>query len=203
MSPLWQCGYSALNWQEALLEIRSASSSLAGLVFKDPRLAQAAAKNHGRIEIYRTGAVRWTICCRENRSFVNGRREWNSIYVAAKRKWVRALCVKISDSQFASFPISSKNQVPSCSAFNLCLHESEFERIQWLKTSHTGLRWAGRRHPTQPVIYNLCWNIWSRRRRGFLFHLYPATLAGLSTCCCHRTSCPFPTYQNSGQSHGP
>jgi len=101
MCPLWQCGYSALNWQEALLEIRSASSSLAGLVFKDPRLAQAAAKNHGRIEIYRTGAVRWTICCRENRSFVNGRREWNSIYVAAKRKWVRALRTKISDSQFA------------------------------------------------------------------------------------------------------
>ena len=32
---------------------------------------------------------------------VNGRREWNSIYVVAKRKWVRALCIKISDSQFA------------------------------------------------------------------------------------------------------
>jgi len=32
---------------------------------------------------------------------VNGRIEGNSIYVAAKRNWVRALCIKISDSQFA------------------------------------------------------------------------------------------------------
>jgi len=97
---------------------------------KDRKAAQAAAKKSWLSRDLPNWRSQVDDLLKGKQIIVNDRREWNSIYVAAKRKWVRALCVKISDSQFASFPISSNNQVPSCSAFNLCLHESEFERIQ-------------------------------------------------------------------------
>jgi len=74
---------------------------------KDRKAAQAAAKKSWLSRDLPNWRSQVDDLLKGKQIIVNGRREWNSIYVAAKRKWVRALCVKISDSQFASFPISS------------------------------------------------------------------------------------------------
>jgi hypothetical protein len=71
------------------------------MIFKDPKLAQAAAKKSWLFRDLPNWRSQVDDLLKGKQIIVNGRREWNSIYVAAKRKWVRALCIKISDSQFA------------------------------------------------------------------------------------------------------
>jgi hypothetical protein len=71
------------------------------MTYKDRQIALAAAKKSW----LNRDAPNWRDQVKEllrgKQIIVKGRREWNSIYVAARRKGVRTICTKISDSEFA------------------------------------------------------------------------------------------------------
>jgi len=78
------------------------ASSRKGLLRGLPRrLAQAAAKKAWLNRDLPNWRDRVGDLLKGKQIIVNGLREWNSIYVAARRQKVQALRFKISDSQFA------------------------------------------------------------------------------------------------------